>query len=314
MTIHHLVLGTVPAWVTVLQLLAAGLVAGFCALQWVWWRGEVRPASAAWSLAWSLVMSLILLAGGLFALTTPGSVRDVLVFVHAQLVAAFLVMAIPTTRAIAGGPEDPLLALGVDRPLPRARRPVVGAARPVHRRRRRPRRRPPARPDRGRRVVRRRRRRPDPAHRVRFPPRRRRRRVARDLHRERRSSTTTPWAPCSGRCGPSRWPSASRCSRSTGSGTRRTPPPGRTGCATPWPAWPTRRGSSRTPTGCCSPPGTRRAPSCATRASRVRCARSPATASSPSSSRRTRSSTPRRPGPSSSTSRRSCPPPPSATS
>ena len=37
-----LVLGTVPAWVTVLQLLAAGLVAGFCALQWVWWRGEVR--------------------------------------------------------------------------------------------------------------------------------------------------------------------------------------------------------------------------------------------------------------------------------
>ncbi|MDQ0374488.1 putative bifunctional diguanylate cyclase/phosphodiesterase [Cellulomonas humilata] len=98
-------LGTVPAWVTVLQLLAAGLVAGFCALQWVWWRGEVRPASAAWSLAWSLVMSLILLAGGLFALTTPGSVRDVLVFVHAQLVAAFLVMAIPTTRAIAGGPK-----------------------------------------------------------------------------------------------------------------------------------------------------------------------------------------------------------------
>ncbi len=100
-----LVLGTVPSWVTVLQLLAAGLVAGFCALQWVWWRGEVRPASAAWSLAWSLVMSLILLAGGLYALTTPGSVRDVLVFVHAQLVAAFLVMAIPATRAIAGGPK-----------------------------------------------------------------------------------------------------------------------------------------------------------------------------------------------------------------
>lgn len=99
------VLGTVPAWVTVLQLLAAGLVAGFCALQWVWWRGEVRPASAAWSLAWSLVMSLILLGGGLYALTTPGSVRDVLVFVHAQLVASFLVMAIPTTRAIAGGPK-----------------------------------------------------------------------------------------------------------------------------------------------------------------------------------------------------------------
>ncbi|KRD45111.1 diguanylate cyclase [Cellulomonas sp. Root930] len=98
-------LGTVPTWVTVLQLLAAGLVGGFCVLQWVWWRGEVRPASAAWSLAWSIHMALVLLAGGLFALTTPGTVRDVLVFVHAQLVAGFLVIAIPATRAIAGGPK-----------------------------------------------------------------------------------------------------------------------------------------------------------------------------------------------------------------
>ncbi|MEZ0449659.1 putative bifunctional diguanylate cyclase/phosphodiesterase [Cellulomonas sp. ICMP 17802] len=94
-----------PTWVTVLQLLAAGLVGGFCVLQWVWWRGEVRPASAAWSLAWSIDMALVLLAGGLFALTTAGSVRDVLVFVHAQLVAGFLIIAIPATRAIAGGPK-----------------------------------------------------------------------------------------------------------------------------------------------------------------------------------------------------------------
>ncbi len=99
------VLGTVPTWVTVLQLLAAGLVGGFCVLQWVWWRGEVRPASAAWSLAWSVDMALVLVAGGLFALTTPGTVRDVLVFVHAQLVAAFLLLAVPATRAIAGGPR-----------------------------------------------------------------------------------------------------------------------------------------------------------------------------------------------------------------
>ncbi|WP_315095247.1 EAL domain-containing protein [uncultured Cellulomonas sp.] len=98
-------LGTVPTWVTVLQLLAAGLVGGFCVLQWVWWRGEVRPASAAWSLAWSSDMGLVLLAGGLFTLTTPGTVRDVLVFVHAQLVAGFLVIAVPATRAIAGGPK-----------------------------------------------------------------------------------------------------------------------------------------------------------------------------------------------------------------
>lgn len=98
-------LGTVPTWVTVLQLLAAGLVGGFCVLQWVWWRGELRPASAAWSLAWSIDMALVLLAGGLFALTTPGSLRDALVYVHAQLVAGFLVIAIPATRAIAGGPK-----------------------------------------------------------------------------------------------------------------------------------------------------------------------------------------------------------------
>ena len=98
-------LGTVPTWVTVLQLLAAGLVGGFCVLQWVWWRGEDRPDSAAWPLAWSVDMSLVLLAGGLFALTTPGTVQDVLAFVHAQLVAVFLVIAIPATRAIAGGPR-----------------------------------------------------------------------------------------------------------------------------------------------------------------------------------------------------------------
>lgn len=98
-------LGTVPTWVTVLQLLAAGLVGGFCVLQWLWWRGEVRPASAAWSLAWSIHMALVLLAGGLCALTTPGTARDVIDFVHAQLVASFLVIAIPATRAIAGGPK-----------------------------------------------------------------------------------------------------------------------------------------------------------------------------------------------------------------
>ncbi|WP_421733808.1 putative bifunctional diguanylate cyclase/phosphodiesterase [Cellulomonas sp.] len=88
-----------------LQLLAAGLVGGFCVLQWLWWRGEVRPASAAWSLAWSIHMALVLLAGGLCALTSPGTARDVIDFVHAQLVASFLVIAIPATRAIAGGPK-----------------------------------------------------------------------------------------------------------------------------------------------------------------------------------------------------------------
>ena len=81
------VLASVPTWVTVLQLLAAGIVGGFCVLQWVWWRGE-RPASAAWSFAWSLDMSLVLAVGGLYALTMPGTLQDVLVYVHAQLIAA----------------------------------------------------------------------------------------------------------------------------------------------------------------------------------------------------------------------------------
>ncbi len=97
-------LSSVPTWVTVLQLLAAGVVGGFCVLQWVWWRGEVRPASAAWSFAWSLDMSLVLAVGGLYALTLEGAVQDVLVFVHALLIAAFILIAIPATRAIAGGP------------------------------------------------------------------------------------------------------------------------------------------------------------------------------------------------------------------
>src|SRR3954452_9290443 len=98
------VLASVPTWVTVLQLLAAGVVGGFCVLQWVWWRGEVRPASAAWSFAWSLDMSLVLAVGGLYALTLPGTLQDTLLYVPAQLIAAFILIAIPATRAIAGGP------------------------------------------------------------------------------------------------------------------------------------------------------------------------------------------------------------------
>lgn len=97
-------LASVPTWVTILQLLAAGVVGGFCVLQWVWWRGEVRPASAAWSFAWSLDMSLVLAVGGLYALTAPGTFQDVLAYVHAQLIAAFILIAVPATRAIAGGP------------------------------------------------------------------------------------------------------------------------------------------------------------------------------------------------------------------
>jgi hypothetical protein len=98
------VLASVPTWVTVLQLLAAGVVGGFCVLQWLWWRGE-RPLSAAWSFAWSLNMSLVLAVGGFYSLTLPGTFQDALVYAHAQLIAAFILVAVPATRAIAGGPS-----------------------------------------------------------------------------------------------------------------------------------------------------------------------------------------------------------------
>jgi len=99
------VLGNVPTWVTLAQLVAAGFVGGFCVLQWVWWRGELRPAGAAWALAWSVDMTFLLLAGALYAYTEPGTLRDVLVFAHALLVGAFLVISIPATRAFGGGPR-----------------------------------------------------------------------------------------------------------------------------------------------------------------------------------------------------------------
>ncbi|WP_231495903.1 bifunctional diguanylate cyclase/phosphodiesterase [Cellulomonas sp. HZM] len=97
-------LGTVPTWVTVVQLLVAGLVAGFCLLQWIWWRGEERPTGAVWAMTWCADIVLMLLVGGLFAFTSPGPVQDVAQFAHTQLVAVFLVLAIPTTRALGGGP------------------------------------------------------------------------------------------------------------------------------------------------------------------------------------------------------------------
>ncbi|HWJ84676.1 MAG TPA: bifunctional diguanylate cyclase/phosphodiesterase, partial [Cellulomonas sp.] len=100
----HFVLGTVPMWVTMLQLLTAGLVGGFCLLQWIWWRGERRRAGAEWALVWSADIALLLLAGGLFEFTEPGMLQDTLQFAHTQLVGVFLLLAIPATHAFAAGP------------------------------------------------------------------------------------------------------------------------------------------------------------------------------------------------------------------
>lgn len=91
-------------WVTQVQLLVAGLVGGFCLLQWIWWRGERRTAGAQWALAWSADIALVLLAGGLFAFTHPGPLQDVVQFAHTQLTGGFLILAIPATHRFARGP------------------------------------------------------------------------------------------------------------------------------------------------------------------------------------------------------------------
>ncbi|MBO9556552.1 EAL domain-containing protein [Cellulomonas sp.] len=98
-------LGYVPVWVTVLQLLTAGLVGGFAVLQWVWWRDGISRAEAVWSMAWSVDICLMLLAGGLYAVAPTGGVREILVFAHSQLLAGFLLLALPATRAVGRGPS-----------------------------------------------------------------------------------------------------------------------------------------------------------------------------------------------------------------
>ena len=99
-------LGDVPLWATVLQFLAAGLVGGFCVLQWVWWRGALRSEGSTWSLALSVTMGALLLVGGLHGVTESPPVRAVLEFGHAQLLGVLALVALPATRAFGGrGPR-----------------------------------------------------------------------------------------------------------------------------------------------------------------------------------------------------------------
>ncbi|QGQ19362.1 EAL domain-containing protein [Cellulomonas sp. JZ18] len=100
------VLGDVPLWTTVLQLLAAGLVGGFCVLQWVWWRGSLREDGSQWAVALSAAMSLMLLTAGVRDVAQSAPAREALGFVHAQLVAAVVLLCLPATRAFGGkGPR-----------------------------------------------------------------------------------------------------------------------------------------------------------------------------------------------------------------
>lgn len=90
-----------PTWAALVQFSAAGLVGGFCMLHWVWWRGRLRRAGAAWTLLWSAALALLFLTNGLMAVLPAG---EVLPFVRAQLLAAAVVLALPATRAYASGP------------------------------------------------------------------------------------------------------------------------------------------------------------------------------------------------------------------
>lgn len=92
-----------PTWAALVQFAAAGLVGGFCVLHWVWWRGQLRQAGAAWTLVWSAVFALLFLANGLLTVLPAGS-TGVLHFVRAQILAATVVLALPATRAYAQGP------------------------------------------------------------------------------------------------------------------------------------------------------------------------------------------------------------------
>ncbi len=96
-------LGDVPSWATVLQLLAAGLLGGFCVLQWLWWRGALRPDGSAWSLALSVAMATLVLVAGLHGVLDDGQLREALAFVHAQLVGLVALLCLPTVRAFQGG-------------------------------------------------------------------------------------------------------------------------------------------------------------------------------------------------------------------
>ncbi len=101
----------------VIQLLAAGLVAGFCVLQWLWWRSEQRPAGAVWALAWSTDIGLMLLIGGISGYVHVTSIVTLLAFAHTQLTGGFLLLAFPATRTFARGPRVRWWVVGAALPL-----------------------------------------------------------------------------------------------------------------------------------------------------------------------------------------------------
>ncbi|WP_298457742.1 bifunctional diguanylate cyclase/phosphodiesterase [uncultured Cellulomonas sp.] len=89
----------------VTQSVIAGLVAGLCLLQVIWWRSDRGRSGSGWLLTWTVAIAVLLSVNiGLSTLAvTDGSYSSV-VFVRAQVLAVCVVLAVPTVRAFTGGP------------------------------------------------------------------------------------------------------------------------------------------------------------------------------------------------------------------
>ncbi|MGN8245533.1 putative bifunctional diguanylate cyclase/phosphodiesterase [Cellulomonas soli] len=91
-------------WVSILQLLGAGVVSGFCASHWLWWRGEQRDVGALGALSSSAVIAAELLRGGMLPMIHSPALTTGVELVRVLLVAAIALLALPTTRALTEGP------------------------------------------------------------------------------------------------------------------------------------------------------------------------------------------------------------------
>ncbi|WP_146901333.1 putative bifunctional diguanylate cyclase/phosphodiesterase [Cellulomonas aerilata] len=88
----------------VTQSVAAGLVAGLCLLQAIWWRNDRGRSGSGWLLAWTAAIGVLLAVNVALSVLPPGTAYDVVMFARAQVLATCVVLALPTVAAFTGGP------------------------------------------------------------------------------------------------------------------------------------------------------------------------------------------------------------------
>jgi diguanylate cyclase (GGDEF)-like protein len=88
----------------VTQSVAAGLVAGLCILQAIWWRSDRGRSGSGWLLGWTVAIAVLLGVNIALSILPAGEAYDVVMFVRAQVLAACVVLALPTVAAFTGGP------------------------------------------------------------------------------------------------------------------------------------------------------------------------------------------------------------------